>query len=153
VFKGQWIVCDLRHKLSDAVFLIEKGERKGLAKKLLGERLNATSDMTTEISAFDERFQIIARDTDTASRVLTAPLLESILRCDDSLNSRTYISFKDEYVQIAFDSGRDTFDISDSFIEKASLSALRERMKSEGKRIADMLCILDAAMQNEYLFS
>jgi hypothetical protein len=151
-FRGQWLVCDLGRALDEPVYLIEKGERKGLAKKLLGERMSAVSDTQTGNPAFDGRFQIITGDTDAASRILVSPLLESILLTDDAAGARTYIAFTDGYIHIALGSGRGTFDRSGGVLGKATLGAMRERMEGESKRITDVLGILDAAMQNTYLF-
>jgi aromatic ring-cleaving dioxygenase len=128
-FKGQWLVCDLGKELDGTVFLSERG-------KLYIDISNAQ----TENQAFNQRFQIIASDTYTASCVLTPLLTDRILKAADTVGIGMNISFKGEYMQIALASGRDMFG---SAPERASLPALRKRMEREGKRIAALLSILD----------
>jgi hypothetical protein len=128
-FKGQWLVCDLGKELDGTVFLSERGAL----------HINI-SNAQTENQAFNQRFQIIASDTYTASRVLTPLLTDRILKAADTVGIGMNISFKGEYMQIALASGRDMFGRAP---ERASLPALRKRMEREGKRVTALLSILD----------
>lgn len=147
-FKGQWMIFELGREVPAKLRLREKLERSGLvSKKVLGERYNDKSDVQTENTEFNERFQILTDDPQSAFYILTPHFMEFILSADNAADTRTYLCFFENQVHIACDTRKDSFELDKKDI--ANLDRLRARMKSE---LTYITSIADELLKNEYLF-
>lgn len=146
LFQGQWLVFELGRELPAAVRVIEKAGRAGLTSTL--KRIAAKGDVETENAAFNQQFRIETDDPHTAFYILTPHFLEHIMAADAAARARTCLCFTGSQVHIALDNGLDLFEIGKRADVK-DIAALRARMKSQ---IRYLTGILDALMQNDYLF-
>lgn len=137
VFRGPWIIMEHDRELTSDLRIREK--------ILFANKI--TSDIETENSAFNDKFQILTEDGHTAFLILTPNFMESITSVDKKGRGTTYMRFYDNKLCIAIYNDKDAFESSSRAL--GDMSLLREEQRSEIKYITD---ILDELMENDYLF-
>ena len=141
IFRGQWVVCELRKTLPARLILRERRtDGKGMK-----------SDVETENTAFNRKYQISSDDPHMAFYILTPHFMEYILNMDEQADARTYLSFIGSAVHIALHNDRDLFELNTKKgFGGVSVTKLREQVRADVKYIKG---VLDELLLNEYLFN
>lgn len=147
-FKGIWMICKLEKPLRGTVRVREKADTAILFRKIVGARVRAKSDVTTENQAFNEQFQILTNDAQTAFYILTPHFIEHILSADHKANGRTLLCFSGNRAHIAIHTGKDLFEVKKGS-EIRDPVALKQRIHGELQYVTG---ILDELFRNENLF-
>ena len=137
VFKGQWIVCELPKTIAHTVRIKERPAVRILPYK---------SDVETEYTAFNKKYQILADDSHTVFYILTPHFIEYIMSADLLAEGQTFFCFSGNRVYIAIDNRRDMFEVSG---KNEKVKDIKERVEKEMKYLTD---IVDELLQNKYLF-
>jgi len=138
LFKGQWIVLQTKTEIPGELRLREKAR---------GERLK--SNIETESIAFNNKFQIEAREGKETFFVLTPLFMEQITEASDAAKGRIYMYFSERQVQIAIYNSRNLFELSSRKKDHREMTSLLEYQRNEVKYITD---IMDIILRNEKLF-
>jgi len=143
IFRGQWILCELGRRIGSPLIIRERP--KG---KLMNKIAKTESNITTENAVFNERFQILSDDPQTAHDILTPSFTNYIISADMAADAQTYMYFGDKWVHIAINSGKDSFELGKGS-ELTDLPRMQERFKAELRYVTN---IIDGLLQNSYLF-
>jgi hypothetical protein len=145
-FKGQWIVLELKREVPAKLRLRENFERKGLSKKIFGERILNKSDIETENEEFNNRFRIQTEDPNSAFYMLTPYFTELIIKTDDTAKTITEFCFFENRVHISCNTGKYLFDLKQQ--NSNNLNVIRTKIRNE---LAYILSIADILLEDEYL--
>ncbi|MCL1917429.1 MAG: DUF3137 domain-containing protein [Peptococcaceae bacterium] len=143
LFKGQWIACEFGKKIETPLLVRERPKGKSMHKLEKTKR-----DLVTQNAAFNEKFQILADDPQSALNLLTPRFMEHIVSAAATADARTYLYIGDMWVHIAVDNRRVSFEAGKG-ADVSDIRQLRTRMKSELRYITG---IIDELLKNEYLF-
>ncbi len=125
VFKGLWLICDFEKELSADMRLWEWG---GLRHKDKG--------IITDNEAFNKLFRIESEVEVEAFYILTPHMMEYILGVKDKARGQLHMCFsRNGKVQIAIDSGRDSFEAG----KETDAAALRARFVREIRYVTDII--------------
>jgi hypothetical protein len=138
VFKGQWIFIKHDVKLDSPLRVIERPPLIGGSMK---------SNIETENVSFNKKFQILAKDRQTAFLILTPLFMEYIISADVSAQGLTSISFDEEWICAAVYNNTDSFEVSGK--QMKDISAVRKAQRGD---IAYVTRIIDEFMLNDFLF-
>ncbi len=134
VFKGQWIICQFRRKLSADVLLSERGAL-GQMFKLGG--------IKTESDAFNSRFCIRSQSEHDVFYLLTPHRMEQVLKMDALAGGDSYLRFgRDGWVHIAVSTGKNLFEVGSD----RDAESLRRKFLQEIRSVTallDALCLGD----------
>ncbi len=128
VFKGLWLVCDFGKELSADLTLSERGK----FGKLFGG-----DGIKTENEKFNKHFYIGSEIEHEAFYILTPHMMEYILEMDKKADGVTHICFsRNGKVQIAIDSGRDSFEVRKG---ETDATCLRRKFIREIRYATDLI--------------
>ena len=140
VFKGQWLILDLNKSVEKSLYLrARKKNEKGLK-----------SDLETANIDFNNKFQILADDPETAISILTPHFMEYFVSAENQPNTRIRMRFMGNKAYIAVENKRDLFNTDAiKILGGTRVAKLREQIGREIQYIIDMIAALS---QNTYLF-
>jgi len=141
-FKGQWLICESRRALPHSIHLREREQ--------LADRKRMKSNVETENSEFNNKYQIITADPHTLFYVLTPHFMEYILNMDNRADARTYMCFLGDKVHITLHNGRDLFEANERMaLRGISLDQIRDSIRWDVKYITS---VIDELLLNDRLF-
>ena len=127
-FKGSWLICDFKKRLSADVIVSENKKQKKPSKHTL----------LTDNDAFNNKYTVRSENPEEAFYVLTPHMMEFMLQMDEKADGKTYFHFKREgKVHIAIDSDRDLFEVNK--VQSQDYDALKQQIKDEVQYIVDMI--------------
>jgi hypothetical protein len=144
-FKGPWLVIEFERNFPAKLRLRENFERKGISKKIFGERILNKSDIETENEEFNKRFRIQTEDPNSAYSILTSHFMECIIKTDDTAKTGTDFCFFENRVHIACNTGKYLFELKKK--ESHNLDVIRTKIRAE---LAYITSIADVLLENEY---
>lgn len=137
-FKGSWLICDFKKRLSADVIVSENKKQKKPSKKTI----------LTDNDAFNNKYTVRSEHPEEAFYVLTPHMMEFMLQMDEKADGQTYFHFMREgKVHIAIDSDRDLFEVNK--VQSKDYDALKQQIKDEVQYIVD---IIDALQLVDSLF-
>ncbi len=126
VFRGLWLVCDFGKTLSADMRLWEWGGLRFTNKGI-----------QTDNEQFNKTFRVESEVPVEAFYILTPHMMEYILGMKSRAGGHIHMCFaRDGKVQIAVDSGRDSFEVSG---RETDASALRQKFVSEIRYVTDII--------------
>ena len=127
-FKGSWLICDFKKRLSADVIVSENKKQKKPSKNTI----------LTDNEAFNNKYTVRSENPEEAFYVLTPHMMEFMLKMDEKADGKTYFHFKREgKVHIAIDSDRDLFEVNK--VQSQDYDALKQQIKDEVQYIVDMI--------------
>jgi hypothetical protein len=139
IFMGQWLICELNHSFPDKLRL----------RKRSFFSVGQKSDVETENTAFNDKYQILTSNPHAASTLLTPHFMEYILNMDARAGAQTSLSLTGNQLHIAVHSKRDLFKPNVSSITKPhGISCLRGQIREDVNRITGLI---DELLLNQYL--
>jgi len=141
LFRGQWLICELRRNIPQRLQL---SERAGLD---FGQKKSAAE---TDNADFNKKFHISAADPQSALRLLTPNFTEQLMKLDSHADARTYISISGNQAHIALHNGRDLFEpIGREIYTNSNIEPLRKTIRWDVRYITG---VIDILLENECLF-
>ncbi|MCM0761241.1 MULTISPECIES: DUF3137 domain-containing protein [Sporomusa] len=125
VFRGRLMIFDYDAISNEPVTVCDRH----------GGRMKSTEAIQTELDAFNRRFYVSAPSPTAALRILTPPVLESILMASDKLGCLLYLSFREDKLYVALSCG-DMFEAAGG---DATLSEQRRRVTGDIKAMLDLI--------------
>jgi hypothetical protein len=122
LFEGRFMVFDYDAISNEPV---EVHPRKG-----------SGSEINTELEAFNRKFAVIAKDAESAFRILTPQVLEGITLASDKLGCPMHLSFRNDKIYVAISNG-DTFEAA--AVGDSTLMELRKSVAEEIQAVIDMV--------------
>lgn len=137
VFKGLWMVCELPKAVASPIRLKERAKIRILPQK---------SDVETENIAFNEKYQILAKDHHNVFYVLTPHFMEYIMAADATAAGQTYFCFDGKFVHMAVDNRKDAFEVT---LRHETIEEMKDRFQKDVQYLVEFI---DELMKNKYLF-
>lgn len=154
-FRGSFLRLNLNSQIDGYVKLIEKNDfnRKGLLDNMVATAKNAIglgeNSIKVENATFNEQFDIFTDNEELAYYILTPHFMESIVAADKYADGATNIYFNKNYVDIAIDSRKNSFEIKGNIKNQEDLDKARMRVENDLKRV---LAIVDQILTKDRLF-
>ena len=128
VFRGTWLTCDFKKRLSADVIISENKKQKKPSKHTI----------LTDNDAFNVKYTIKSDNPEEVFYILTPHMMEFILAMDEKADGMTYFHFeRNGKVHIAIDSGRDLFEIGKASAQ--SYEGLKQQIKDEVQYIVSLI--------------
>ncbi len=125
VFCGRLMIFDYDAISNEPVYVYDR----------CGKKPKSNEKFSTELDAFNQNFYINSTSSEASLRILTPPVIESIVLTRDKIGYPLYLSFKDDKLYIALANG-DSFEAASGDI---TLSEQRQRVTSDIQAILDLI--------------